>query len=379
MRVLVVTSGGNIHDERFIAKFVQSDLEFHVAMMRPRMGDTPAIATSALVARKRLTRLRHRLSAGPRAFLELRRLIRRFQPQVVQAGPVNTGGLLAVLTGFRPIVLMVWGSDVLVFPKRSRIHRRLVRAVLRRADAIACDVTAVSDAVRDIGSVEPERIVTFPWGVDLSVFKPMTDARRRVRAELGLRNEPVAIMTRNFLPVYGIEYFIDAIPRIRSLVPDARFLFAGDGPLEGALRARVQGLGLDLVVTFLGQVSQLEMADYLNAADVYVSSSLSDGTSISLLEAMACRLPPVVTDVPSNRDWVTNNWNGLVVRHRDSDAIADAVVRLLGDRTLASGMGDRSLAIARERGDWDSNYEVLEGIYKAVVQRRGQLERRRVL
>jgi glycosyltransferase involved in cell wall biosynthesis len=170
-------------------------------------------------------------------------------------------------------------------------------------------------------------------------------------------------MSRNFKPVYGIEYFLKALPQVFGGIPEARVLLIGSGPLESQLRTLAQELSISDKVRFLGQVANHELPKYLNAADLYVSSSLSDGTSLSLLEAMACALPVVVTDVPAILEWIQDDVNGLVVPKQNPERLAVAIVSLLRDRQTAQAMGQRNLEIARRRADWDKNFELLERIY----------------
>ena len=141
----------------------------------------------------------------------------------------------------------------------------------------------------------------------------------------------------------------------------------GSGPLEGELRSRVQQLGIQDKVRFLGEVPNREMPKYLNCADAYVSSSVSDGTSVSLLEAMACGLPVVVTDVPSNLEWIENGSNGLVVGQRDSERLGEAIIRILRDDRLRSDMSARNRRLVGQKANLSDNLRTLEDAYSALA------------
>jgi glycosyltransferase involved in cell wall biosynthesis len=109
------------------------------------------------------------------------------------------------------------------------------------------------------------------------------------------------------------------------------------------------------------------MATWLRASDLYVSNSFSDGASLSLLEAMSCGLPVVVSDVPALLEWVTDGVNGLVVPRGDSAALARAMVRLVEDDAARGRMGRENRAIAVQRADWAANFRRLEEIYRRLV------------
>ena len=100
-----------------------------------------------------------------------------------------------------------------------------------------------------------------------------------------------------------------------------------------------------------GRVDREELVNYLNAADIYVSTSYSDGTSLCLLEAMATGLPAVVTDVPANLEWIENGHNGFTANRGNPHKVTDALLKLLEDRSLYEIFGTRNLAIAKEQAD----------------------------
>lgn len=168
-------------------------------------------------------------------------------------------------------------------------------------------------------------------------------------------------------PLYGHAYFIEALPHIIAAEPLTRVIFVGSGELEPSFRRRLVELGLEEYVYFAGFVNGPAMAEYLNAADVYISASLSDGTSCSLLEAMACHLPVVVTDLPANREWVKDGVNGYLVPTENPAAVAERIIELLGNEPLQAEMGARNLEIAQERADWERNFTTLEEIYRELV------------
>ena len=371
MKILYLSSGATIHDEQFLNKFGTSRHEFCFASMHRHLRPMPeGIPYHYLGGDDRsIPGTAGRAFLAARMLSRLRTLVRRWRPDLIHAGPVNTAAPLAVALGFRPLLLMPWGSDVLVFPGKSLTTRLIVRHTLRQAALITCDARIVRDRIVQLASYPAEKIVIFPWGIDLERFQPRATDRERVRAELGLGGGPVIFMNRTFRPIYGVEYFLRALPSLLARWPDAVVVLAGDGPSKDALISLASDLGLSARIKFVGVVDNALMPGLLNAADVYVSSSLSDGTSISLLEAMACGLPVVLSDLPSNREWVDGGQNGLLVAPRDSQGLADAISRLLDDPSLRQAMGRRNVEITRERADWDRNYAQLEGMFDRIGPR----------
>jgi glycosyltransferase involved in cell wall biosynthesis len=128
----------------------------------------------------------------------------------------------------------------------------------------------------------------------------------------------------------------------------------------------ISAAGLNDKVNFIGNKPNAELPAYLNSSDVYLSTSLSDGTSLSLLEAMACGLGLVLTDVPAIREWAGSE-NGIIIPRDDPDAVADALDKYYLERGLIERHGAHNIKIASMRADWDKNYELLRKIYSELI------------
>ena len=372
LRILYFADGSNsVHDWRFLSKLVESGFDVF-AVYYGWWGDTCTVEGTKKFSLgyekyyqqgNALIKFLGRLVA----YMRFKNLLSKIKPDLVHAGWVPTCGFTTALSNFHPFLLMPWGSDILLVPKKSLFNRKITEFTLRKADMITCDAETVKKEIIQLAHSPEEKIVVFPWGIDLSLFKPDISLRVNLRKRLGIEEKKVIIMNRSFKPVYGIEYFLRALPMVWEKVPNIYVLLIGSGPLENKLRKLVDELNLELIVKFVGEVPNAEMPAYLNASDLYVSSSLSDGTSLSLLEAMACGLPVVVTDVPAILEWVADGENGLVVPRQSIEELAEAIVHLLENEDLASEMGNKNLVIAKERADWNKNFQKLVQIYEKLL------------
>jgi glycosyltransferase involved in cell wall biosynthesis len=133
------------------------------------------------------------------------------------------------------------------------------------------------------------------------------------------------------------------------------------------MKALAEGSGLGDVIRWTGKIPREQLLQYLYAADLYVSTSYSDGTSVSLLEAMAAGLSALLTDVPSNLEWIVTGENGHIVPRGDDAALADAVLALAADPERNARYGRRNLEIVRARGDWAGNFRAIEDIYQRLA------------
>ena len=206
-----------------------------------------------------------------------------------------------------------------------------------------------------------EHIVTFPWGVDLDHFNV---------GGLESSNAPTfnLLSTRNWEPIYGVDVIAKAFVQAAQQRPELRLILLGDGSQAGLLRqVFTRGGVLDNVI-FPGQVSQAELPDYYRAADLYVSASHSDGSSISLLEAMACGRPALVSDIPGNLEWVEPGVQGWWFPDGDPNALAQAILHAMDMREKLPEMGCAARRLAEQRADWKKNFQQLLQAYEIALQ-----------
>jgi glycosyltransferase involved in cell wall biosynthesis len=285
-------------------------------------------------------------------------LIRTVRPDLVNGNWISrSSGFYCAVANFHPFLVTSWGSDIQIEAKKSRILRALAKFTIHRADAVLVDGEATRKNALELGC-NGAKIYSFPRGIDLERFRPLDS--RATRKELGWSDKKIVISTRRHHPTCGVEYLIRAIPQILETEPDARFAIAGAGPLLDYHKSLGKKLRIEKNIRFLGWVDNAALPGLLNAAEVYVSTSFSDGTSSSMLEAMACGLPMVVTRIPGNDEWVTEGKNGLLVPPGDSVELARCIAEILRNEELRSRMSQANIRLAKARADWKINSLVLE-------------------
>jgi len=289
----------------------------------------------------------------------VKRDLAAFGPDIVNAIYAGGYGFIGAQSGFRPLVISTIGSDMLVDYPSSFVHRLQIEYALRRASLVTTDAGSLTASVVRAG-VEPSRIVEIYFGIDPSTFN-LED--RAVRSGGPLR----IVSTRNLYPVYGLETLIASFASLCSKV-DATLTVCGDGPDRGSLEKMVDGLGIAGRVTFAGRLEPSAIAGELKKADIYVSTSTSDSTSVSLLEAMACGAVPVVTDLEANREWIRDGVSGLLFRPRDEDGLTAAMLGLYEDRVMAASMRKEAAAAVAEKGLWLPNMERAEMEFRRLVE-----------
>ena len=368
MRILYFSEGYTVHDHRFLTKLAQSSHEVWYLSLNLNRSESRPIPPGV-----RVVEWMGNMAGKPRKwdkiklFLAFRRILRNLQPSLVHAGPVQTCGLFVALARFKPFLLMSWGSDILLKPGESMLNRFITRFAISRANMIACDCAAVRNRIMELADYSMDKIIVFPWGVDLDQFRPAL-SRIKLREKLNWKQNKVVITTRSFELIYGTEVFLKAAGIIIKKNPHIRFVMVGDGSLRPQVEDFIARHNLKHAIYLAGRVSHDLLPDYFNEADLYVSSSYSDGTSVSLLEAMACGLPIVVSALPSNQEWVSQGINGWLVPAGDSEALSSAIIEALEHGDEARAMGEANISIARQKADWNKNSELLLEAYERLFK-----------
>jgi glycosyltransferase involved in cell wall biosynthesis len=238
----------------------------------------------------------------------LRALIERWQPAVVhvhQADATAWHAVRAARPTDVPVVLTLWGSDVLSLPHRGWWQRAMVRHALRGAAAWTADARVLLQAAQAIaGAGAPPWREWIPLGIDA----PPPDA------DLGaVVCERRILSCRLHKPLYRIDAIVRAFAQAAPQLPGWVLEVAAAGEQTSTLRELAQSLGVADRVAFTGMLAAPELARAYRRSALFVSVPESDGTSVSLLEAMAAGFLPVLADLPANREWVREGENGLIV------------------------------------------------------------------
>ncbi len=363
MRVVYLSRSWSPHDHRFLAALAETPHEvFYVRLGNDRVSDDRLVPSAIEFVRWEGRDRPFRWGDLPRLTPAFRRLLRRLRPDLLHAGPIQDAGLLATLSGFRPRLIMSWGFDLMEDVHRSAWMERVTRFVLRRADFFVSDAEVTRRGAIAYG-MNPERTRVFPWGVDLAHFTP------RAWPETPADDAPVTLFcNRSWYPRYGVDVLARAFVQAAREDPRLHLLLLGNGPLAAELRRIFQRGGVLERVSFPGYISQAELPRYYHQADIYISPSHVDGSSVSLMEALACGLPALVSDIPANCELVREGENGWLFPDGQSDALADKIKQAVVQSAHWPQMGAAARAAAEARADWRKNFQVLLEAYQKAME-----------
>jgi len=271
-------------------------------------------------------------------------------------------GLIGAWVGLllrRRLVVTIHGSDLRMAVERNTFIRKIFVYVCRRATHVNCVSEVQRKEVERLG-IAGEKISVISMGID-EVFLETGKNRR-----LELTERPFVVFSnRNLFPIYNVSTLIRAIPMILKEEPKIQFIIAGNGSEKEILRKAVEDLNVSNSVQFLGQVPHKDMPGLLAHSDIFVSTSPYDGTSVSLLEALACGTFPVVTDIPSNREWITDGKNGFLVPNGNETLLAEKIIDAIRNHKLLEEAGEKNQRIAERRACWKGNVRKIRELYNS--------------
>ena len=363
MRVLYLSDNRSDHNRRFLEELSAAGHQLWFLDVTNNTSAPLWLPPEANVVRLESVVRREAEPTNVRILLpELRAVVQELQPDLVHAGPVQSCGYLAALVGFHPVLVMSWGSDLLQHANRNADWKQATEVALRGADGFFCDCNAVRAAANKFVPLRDDQVVQFPWGIRRGSFTPQGLLPDLYQPQ---GNTIRVISTRSWEPLYDVDVLLEAFRLARQKEPRLRLLLLGSGSMAPRVDAAINEYQLQEAITAPGQVPACELPKWFRAAHIYLSCAKSDGTSISLLEAMATGLPVVVTNHDANREWVTEGHNGWLASAGSSDQFAE---KILCAARLSSAESEqislRNQRVVRDRADWDRNFPALLTMYE---------------
>ena len=348
LRIAYLADPTSIHTARWVREF--KDRGHECKVFTTRMPGEPLIEWVELLGREGFP---GRLDLT--VVRSLRCHLRLFQPHILHVHYALDYGAWAAASLFRPYVVTCWGSDIYVAPSLSRLERQKVVWGLHHASLVTADSLDLCRAAAKLGARRVQQIVI---GVETSRFRPVT--------ERPVNDVPVILSTRRLEPDYRVAVLVEAAAALKSYGMAFRLLIASFGSQLERLRRQVNDLGLSDRVELLGKVTDDEMLCLYQMSDVYVSVPVSDGTSVSLLEAMSCGLPVVASDIPANREGL-GAGSPLLVPCANPHALADALASLLESPSTRRllGMANRNRVV--RDGNWSASMDRTESLYASLA------------
>jgi glycosyltransferase involved in cell wall biosynthesis len=323
-RCIYVTQGWGVHDERWVQALV--DLDFETIVIR--------FGIDAVTIDELQDRVERAAS----------------QDAVILAGPLDSVTRHLVDLDVR-VVGLSWGFDLYDMEDLSW---------LQLLDGVIVDSLATYTMCVDAG-VAADNLTRIPWGVDLSVFTPEGTGIDPHEWNIPPGAE-ILLSLRAHESRYRISDILDAFNEIAHEFPHTYLVVGHSGSLTAHIRAQAEALGITDRVRFIGSVDEKHVAHILRSARIYISASEVDGSSVTLLQALACGVAAVVSDTPGNREWMGDVNPQALFSIGDATALANCLrAELLRGSHERDQSRRNGMSVVAEHADWANNlYRITE-------------------
>jgi L-malate glycosyltransferase len=351
MKICLLADGESIHTKRWCQHFFEMGHEIHLISFKPVVINNIHVHV--------IDGLKINVSGGNwkviLKYRQVKQIIKNINPDVLHALYATSYGIVGALCGFKKFIVTPLGTDVLISPSQSVIYRLILKYVFKKAKVITSMAPHMKVAMLNLGA-NNQKIKDIVLGINTTIF----NKKNRKLSDTNF----VVCSTRNFEPVYNIPHFLKAVALAKKDIPNLKVNIIGDGSLKQNLIELSIELKINDCVNFLGKVTQNQVVEVLNQSHVFVTVSLSDGNSLSLIEAMACGTYPIATDILANKQWVEDGVNGSFVKIDDVEGLANCLVNTYRnyDKLIDKAIIESDKIII-EKGTWDVNMLKMEQIY----------------
>ena len=258
-------------------------------------------------------------------------IMKKWDPDIVHIQGALSEGLIGNMIKKRykkPLLLTVVGEDITFYPKKFP-SSLFVRLTLNNVNTIICQSAFLKNEIKKLG-IKNKEFNIIPMGAKAEDFKPRDKSKSRKKLNLP-QDKKIILFVGHLVERKGVKYLIHAISSIIKKEKDAMFYIIGTGYQEESLRklANVEGLGS--YVKFLGQKTNAEVADYMNASDLLVLPSLNEGLPVVVYEALSCGTPVVATEVAGTPELVSSDV-GFLVKPKDAEALQQKILLALNKK-----------------------------------------------
>ena len=286
------------------------------------------------------------------SILLLRKLIKNFRPDIIHAHYASSYGFLAYLSRFKPFILSVWGSDIYYFPYYRRINKWIISLVIGAADKVC----STSYAMKKIIEKEYKRmdIEIIPFGVSIKHFKFFPKSKQNF-----IVGTIKSIENHN-----GIDCLIEAA---RIIVYEYRknikFLIAGEGSLKELMQKKAASLMLQEHINFAGHIPHQNVIKYYNSLSIFIAVSRRESFGVSVVEAGACGIPSITSNIGGLTEVNLNNRTGLVISPNKPRELAESILKLYANDELRKKLGKGARNHVINNFNWSDNVDQMIKIY----------------
>lgn len=366
MKVLYFTRDYTPHDFRFLKAIRENgDDVWYMRLETRNFYENRALPDGVQTVDWAFGKEPFDLEANAEAAIDaFRGVFQKLQPDVVHSGPLTDCSWIAAKAGIHPHTAMSWGFDLGREIETIPGAKERAGFALSQADWFLGDCYMELDTAEKLG-YDRSKATIFPWGIDVERFSPGTGKLREQIAENG---NYLILSLRTMEPNYDVETVVRAFLTAVKEETGMRLILLSDGSQMPLLKEIAAADPNGNKISFLGRQPNDLLVDYYRSCDLYVSASIVDGSSVSLLEAMGTGIPVLMSSIPGNLEWVTDGINGLLFPTRDIRTLSEKMLFCARNTGQISKYAEAARKLIEEKADWNKNKQKIHLAYRKASE-----------
>lgn len=356
MKICYLADIKSQHTEKWCKYFLEKGYEIHVISLRA--GEIDGVNVHSLEVDNTVSEKEK--SSGKIGYLKkikrIKDLVKEINPDILHAHYASSYGLLGALCNYHPYVISLWGSDVLLFPKEGFIQKQVLKYNFNKSDEI---FSTSEYMAKEAKKYTDKNIHITPFGIDMNIFN---DKEERSNNEINIG------IVKSLEKVYGIEYLINAFKIIIDKYPDKKINLniVGKGTQKDALKDLVVNLKLENTVKFLGTMPLENIGKFYNKTHIAVVPSLSESFGVTVLEAEACGVPVIVSDIEAFEETSIVGETSLMCKKKDVTSLVECMSKLIEDEDLRIRMGKCGKEFVSKNYEINHTFNRINDLYKNI-------------
>lgn len=362
LRICYLSDINSVHTHKWIKFFKEQSYDIHVISLSP--GEYEGVTVHSLEVNESL--VRQKADSGKLEYLKkirkVKALVKEINPDILHAHYATSYGLLGAMTNFHPFIISVWGSDIYDFPIKSRLHKLILKRNLKKADYILSTSRIMK---KETEKYTDKDIKVTPFGVDTNKFIPRFNEKKT-------KDEIIIGTIKSLEEKYGIEFLIRAFAKTKDNNEKLKLKLriGGRGSQEEYLKNLCKELSVYNDVRFLGFLNEEQVINEFQNFDIAVFPSTLDSESfgVAAVEAEACGVPVVVSDVGGLMESTKPNITSLVAKKESVESLYNKIQTLVQNQELRQNMGIEARKFVEENYSLTNNFNDIDIIYRDILK-----------
>lgn len=283
----------------------------------------------------------------------LKKAYRSFQPDIVHAHYATSYGFFGAQLKAENYIVSVWGSDVFDFPRKSSMHKALIKYVFRKAKTILSTSNVMAE---EIQLYTKKTVHVTPFGIDVDKFSPKDK----------INSTFIVGTVKSLEKVYGIDYLLEAFSIFHKNFPNSECHIYGKGSLLEELESLAQELDIAKSVKFKGYVNHDSVPEVLSDFDVFCALSREESFGVAVLEASSCGIPVIVNNIGGLKEVVKDGVTGYILDATDNSQVADKMLFLANSKEERQNLGEKGREFVKTNYSWTKSAQIMNEIYKNI-------------